>query len=283
MPASESQLDRYAVAGNPVEHSQSPFIHGQFAQATGEALVYERLLCAMDGFEARVRAFASAGARGCNITVPFKRDALRLATRCSPRAKLAEAANVLRFDTDGWWADNTDGIGLVNDIERNARVTLQGARVLLIGAGGAASGALGPLIDAQPTEIMVANRTLETAQSLVARHAARGAARLAACTLADAGEAFDVIINATASSLQGAAIPVSPRTLREGTLAIDMMYGPAAANFTSWAQRHGAIARDGLGMLVEQAAQAFWVWRGVLPDTAPVLDALRERMLALKP
>ncbi|GAB4553608.1 MAG: shikimate dehydrogenase [Rhizobacter sp.] len=274
-------MDRYVVAGNPVEHSQSPFIHAQFAAATGQSMSYERLLCPMDGFAASIRAFAASGGRGCNITVPFKFEAISLATRRSDRAALAQAANVLRFDADGWLADNTDGIGLVRDIERNAGVALRGQRVLLIGAGGAAAGALGPLLEASPAELVIANRSLDKAQALVERHASladQHGTTLVARPLADCGTAFDVVINATATSLQGAAIPVAASVLRPGGLALDMMYGPAAAGFLNWATQHGAIARDGLGMLVEQAAEAFFLWRGVRPITAPVLAALRSRL-----
>jgi shikimate dehydrogenase len=275
--------DRYVVAGNPVEHSQSPFIHAQFAQATGQDVVYDRLLCPLDGFAATVQAFAASGGRGCNVTVPFKFDACRLAPRRSERAALAEAANVLRFDPQGWYADNTDGVGLVRDIERNAGVPLTGQRVLMVGAGGAAAGALGPLIAARPREVVVANRSVDKAQALVQRHAAlatQHGVQLAARSLHDAGAAFDVLINATATSLQGAAVPVAAGVLRPGSLALDMMYGPAAAGFLQWAEQHGARSRDGLGMLVEQAAEAFQVWRGVMPETAPVLAALRARLAA---
>jgi shikimate dehydrogenase len=276
-------MDRYVVAGNPVEHSQSPFIHAQFAAATGQAMSYDRLLCPMDGFADSIRAFAAGGGRGCNITVPFKFDAISLASRLSDRAALAQAANVLRFDAEGWLADNTDGIGLARDIERNAGVVLRGQRLLLIGAGGAAAGALGPLIEAGPSELVVANRSLGKAQALVERHMPLAHAHGTTLTtrpLTDCGAAFDVVVNATATSLQGAAIPVAASVLRPGGLALDMMYGPAAAGFLSWATQHGAIARDGLGMLVEQAAEAFFLWRGVRPDTAPVLAALRNRLAA---
>ena len=279
-------MDRYAVAGNPVEHSQSPFIHAAFAEQTGQAMSYTRLLCPMDGFAGQVRAFASEGGRGCNVTVPFKFDAFSLAARASERATLAQAANVLRFDPEGWWADNTDGVGLVRDIERNAGVPLAGRRVLVIGAGGAAAGALGPLLQAGPAGLVLANRSLDKAEALVARHAAlaaRTGTSLAARPLADCGSAFDVVINASASSLQGAAVPVSPAVLAPGALALDMMYGPAAAGFLAWAATQGAQGRDGLGMLVEQAAEAFALWRGRQPDTAPVLQALRARLAQPRP
>ena len=272
-------MDRYVVAGNPVEHSQSPFIHTEFARRTGQALDYGRLLVPTGGFADAVRALAEGGAKGCNITVPFKFEAFGLAARHTERATLAQAANVLRFDAQGWLADNTDGAGLVDDIERNANVSLAGARVLLIGAGGAASGALGPLLAALPAELVLANRTLAKAQALVDRHrTVVGGALLRASTLEGCGRDFDVVINASASSLQGASVPVSPVVLAPGALALDMMYGAAARQFLEWAEEHGARGRDGLGMLVEQAAAAFALWRGVRPETAAVLAALRERM-----
>ena len=274
-------MDHYVVAGNPVEHSQSPFIHAEFARQTGQVLEYGRLLVPAGGFAAAVRVLAENGAKGCNVTVPFKFDAFALAVRHTERATLAQAANVLRFDADGWLADNTDGVGLVNDIERNAEVPLAGTRVLLIGAGGAASGALGPLLAAQPGELVLANRTLDKARALVERHRVIASATLLrAATLADCGRDFDVVINASASSLQGAGVPVSPVVLAPGGLALDMMYGPAAQPFLDWAIEAGARGRDGLGMLVEQAAAAFELWRGVRPETAAVLAALRARMQA---
>ena len=274
-------IDRYAVLGNPVAHSQSPFIHAAFAQQTEQALAYERVLCALDDFEPTVRRFAAEGGRGCNVTVPFKFDAPRLAARCSDRARLAEAANVLRFDADGWFADNTDGVGLLRDIEANAGVLLAGRRVLLLGAGGGGAGVLGPLLQAGPAQLWVANRSPDKALALVARHATLAevhGVQLGGGGLASPHGAFDVLINATASSLQGAPVPVAAAHLAPGALAVDLMYGPAAAPFLAWAQAQGAVPRDGLGMLVEQAAEAFFVWRGVRPSTAPVLQALRARL-----
>ena len=274
-------MDRYVVAGNPVEHSQSPFIHAEFAKQTGQVMAYGRHLCPLDGFAESMRALAAGGARGCNVTVPFKFEAFRQGRRPTPRAALAEAANVLCFDADGWLADNTDGAGLVNDLEKNAGVPLAGRRLLLIGAGGAAAGVLGPLLAARPAVLVVANRTVDRALALVDRHrSVAGAARLDAAPLHACGAGYDVVINASASSLQRAGVPVAPATLAPGALALDMMYGPAAQGFLDWAAAHGAIGRDGLGMLVEQAAAAFELWRGVRPDTAPVLSALRARMAA---
>ncbi len=277
--------DRYVVLGNPVAHSRSPFIHHRFAEQTGQKLVYDRLLCAMDGFEAAVRRFAAEGGRGCNVTLPFKFEVPALAMQCTPRATLAAAANVLRIDEGCWLADNTDGAGLVHDIEQGASVALRGQTVLLIGAGGAAAGVLGPILQRQPAAVVVANRSVERAQALVTRHgpwAVQHGARLGACGLAEAQEhgAFAVVINASASSLQGAASPVAAAVLGKGSLAVDLMYGDAAAPWLRWAQSHGAVARDGLGMLVEQAAEAFELWRGVRPDTVAVLQALRQAMVA---
>lgn len=276
-----SAPDRYAVAGNPIAHSRSPLIHTQFAQQTGQAMVYERLLCPLDAFAATLGRFADEGAKGCNVTVPFKFEAFEMAARRTPRAELAQAANTLRFDAPdagGWLADNTDGVGLVRDITVNAGVSVAGARVLLLGAGGASAGVLGPLIEARPAEIVVANRTADKAQALVDRHA--GWARehgvtLSARSLSEPGQAYDVFINGTAASLSGGGIPVGPEVLHPGSLALDMMYGPAAQAFLDWARAHGAVARDGLGMLVEQAAESFALWRGVRPDTAQVLSAMR--------
>ncbi|RQP23256.1 shikimate dehydrogenase [Piscinibacter terrae] len=276
-------MDRYVVAGNPVEHSQSPFIHALFAKATGEPVEYGRLLAPLDGFEATIRRFAGEGGRGCNVTVPFKFDAFKLAPHHTDRAALAQAANVLRFDAQGWMADNTDGAGLVSDIERNAGVALRGKKVLLIGAGGASAGVLGPLIRAGSVEVVVANRSVDKAQALVERHRAAATLQgtaLRAASLDQAGSSYDVVVNGTAASLSGAGIPVGAQVLREGTLALDMMYGPPARGFLDWAASHGAIGRDGLGMLVEQAAEAFLFWRGVRPATAAVLAALRERLAA---
>jgi shikimate dehydrogenase len=282
-------VDRYAVLGHPVAHSQSPFIHAEFARQTGQALDYGRIDCPLDGFAASVQAFIDSAdaardlgpARGCNITVPFKFQVLPLAARVTARAQLAQAANVLRFDADGWLADNSDGIGLRRDIEQGAGVALAGQHVLLIGAGGAAAGVLGPLLQAGPAAVTVANRTPAKAEALVGRHAGEAAThgvQLRASGLADAGKGYNVVINSSASSLAGDAVPVAASVLAPGALAVDLMYGPAAAPFLAWAAAHGATGRDGLGMLVEQAAEAFALWRGVLPDTAPVLAALRQRL-----
>jgi len=282
-------FDRYAVLGHPVAHSRSPFIHARFAEQTGEALRYATQECPLDGFAASLQAFAEAGGAGCNVTVPFKFEALAVAASASPRALLAGAANVLKRTADGsgWWADNTDGVGLVRDIQDNAGVLLAGQRVLLVGAGGAGAGVLGPLLAARPAQVVVANRSVDKATALVARHSAWAALHgvaLSASGLAGAGEGFAVVLNASASSLTGAPSPVAASVLAPRALVVDLMYGPAAAAFLAWAENADAVlgvrARDGLGMLVEQAAEAFFVWRGVRPQTPPVLAALRAQMAA---
>ena len=270
--------DLYCVMGNPVEHSRSPWIHARFAELTGQALAYERRLVPLDGFGAALRDFAQAGGRGCNITVPFKLEAAQAASVRSERVQLAGAANTLSFIDGAIHADNTDGLGLVADIERNAGLPLAGRDVLLVGAGGAAAGALAPLIECTPRRIAIVNRTPERAQALVVSHASLALLHKTELLALDiqAPEAdFDVIINATASSLAGAAAPVPASVLRNGALAYDMMYGPAAQGFLDWATQHGATARDGLGMLVEQAAEAFQLWRGLRPPSAQVLQELR--------
>ena len=273
-----SSADLYCVMGNPVAHSRSPAIHARFAELTAEHLVYERCLLPIDGFVQGVRDFIARGGRGCNVTVPFKIEAAALATHRSERVQLADAANTLVFGPDGIHADNTDGLGLVADITRNAGLPLAGRDVLLVGAGGAAAGVLGPLLQAGVRHITVANRTLARAQALVQAHAGLASlqkAELLALTPQALEANFDLIINATASSLAGDAVPVPAHVLRTGSMAYDMMYGPAAQGFLDWARQHGAVPRDGLGMLVEQAAEAFALWRGVRPPSAQVLKELQ--------
>jgi shikimate dehydrogenase len=269
------------LLGNPVAHSRSPWIHTRFADLTGQAMVYDRLLVDPGGFRDAITGLRAQGARGCNVTVPFKFEAGALAASPTPRALLAGACNTLRFDGDEVFGDNTDGVGLVRDIAVNAGVALEGASVLLVGAGGAASGVLGPLIAAGPQRMVVVNRTAQKALALVARHESLAqdcGVALEARAIDDLAAPFDIVINGTASSLAGGQVPVPPAVLRPGTLACDMMYGPPALGFLDWAARHGAVPRDGLGMLVEQAAESFLVWRGVRPPSAAVLSELRERL-----
>jgi len=274
-------MDTYVVIGNPVAHSKSPRIHARFAELTGQALTYGRLELPVDGFAAGVDAARRDGLRGANVTVPFKFEAYAYAQHRSERAELAQACNTLRFDADGVHADNTDGIGLVNDIQRNAGVALRGARVLVVGAGGGAAGVLGPLLAESPAELLVVNRTADKAVALAARHAdwaQRHHTVVRGAGLDAVDGPFDVVVNATATSMTGATIPVPVRALRPGTLAVDMMYGPAAQPFADWVRLHGAVPRDGLGMLLEQAVAAFKFWRGVEPPGAQVLAELRAEL-----
>ena len=274
-------MDSYCLLGNPVDHSKSPWIHARFAELTGQDLHYGKRLVPLDGFATAVAAFRAEGGKGCNVTVPFKFEAAPLATRLSARAELAGACNTLRFDGSEVFADNTDGIGLVSDIQNNAGVALKGLDVLLLGAGGAAAGVLGPLIEARPRRIVVANRTQGKAEVLVSRHDALAQAhgvRLEAPEQHAVQGTYEVVINGTATSMQGAQAPVSPAVLAHKALAVDMMYGPAAQGFMAWALEHGATPRDGLGMLVEQAAESFLVWRGVRPPSAQVLAELRATL-----
>lgn len=272
-------VDHYCVMGNPIAHSRSPWIHTRFAELTGQTMVYDKREIPLDHFDHSVQAFINEGGLGCNITVPFKFKAAALATHTSERGLLAQAANILTFKDGQILGDNTDGLGLVDDIERNAGLPLKGLRVLLIGAGGAAAGVLGPLINAQPAHISVANRTLHKAEVLVARHqslAVLQKTELVAHDLKALETDYDVIVNGTASSLSGAGVPVGEHVLKPGALAYDMMYGPGAQGFMDWAKQHGAVPRDGLGMLVEQAAEAFLIWRGVRPPSGQVLTELRK-------
>ena len=274
-------MDAYVVIGNPIAHSKSPEIHAGFARQTGQSLSYERLLAPLDDFPASVRRFIAEGGRGANVTVPFKLQAHALADQLSERARLAGAVNTLKFEHGTIFGDNTDGAGLVADIVTNAGITLAGKRVLLLGAGGAARGALLPLLEQQPAELVLANRTLPKAQELVAQFAQfAGSSTLAASAFGDLQGPFEVIINATSASL-GAEVPPLPATaFGTSTLAYDMMYGSAPTVFLQVAAQHGAMVRDGLGMLVEQAAEAFLLWRGVRPTTTEVLATLRTQLQA---
>ena len=266
--------DSYCVIGNPVAHSKSPVIHAAFAKQTGQALRYGRELAPLDGFVAHVQGLIAAGFLGANVTVPFKLDAARLATSLSARAQAAGAVNTLSFIDGAILGDNTDGPGLVADIVRNAGVDLTGRRVLLLGAGGAARGVVLPLLQAGSVAIVVANRTRATGDALVADFAD---ARVSACEYGDIAGVFDVVVNATSASLAGGLPPVPAAAFGAGTLALDMMYAARPTPFMDFAAGHGASVRDGLGMLVEQAAEAFALWRGMRPDTAPVLALLRKQ------
>jgi shikimate dehydrogenase len=272
--------DRYCVIGNPVAHSKSPEIHAAFAAQAGLDLVYERCLAPLDGFAATVGQLAAAGYRGANVTLPFKLEAAALATALSERARAAGAVNTLSFADGAILGDNTDGAGLVNDIVRNAQVALAGKRVLLVGAGGAARGVILPLLQQQPRQLVIANRTRAAADALAAQFAPQAGPgqQLAACGFAELDTPFDIVVNATSASLAGTMPALPAAAFAPGALALDMMYGAQPTRFMTFAQQHGAQARDGLGMLVEQAAEAFFIWRGVRPATAAVLSALRSQM-----
>lgn len=262
--------DRYAVFGHPIAHSKSPQIHAAFAQQTGQDMAYDAILAPTDGFADSVAQFVAAGGRGANVTVPFKEEAFKLASRLTPRAQRAGAVNTLRFEGADIVGDNTDGAGLVADLTRNLHCSLAGKRILLLGAGGAARGVIEPLLEQQPAALVIANRTVSRAQEL-ADLFGNG---VTACSFDAANTPFDVVINATAASLAGELPPLSPAIFEPDMLAYDMMYGRDTP-FLSFARSHGAATADGLGMLVEQAAEAFFVWRGVRPDTAAVIAALR--------
>ena len=269
--------DRYCVIGNPIAHSKSPLIHAAFAHQTGQQLSYERCLAPEHGFAATVADLIARGYRGANVTVPFKLEAAALATTLSARALAAGAVNTLVFADGAIGGDNTDGAGLVGDIVRNAGFAIGGRRVLMLGAGGAARGAILPLLGEGPRELVIANRTRATADALVQRFAGQGAA-ISACEFAELDGCFDLIINATSASLAAALPPVPGVVFSTSTLALDMMYGNKPTVFMEFASQHGASVRDGLGMLVEQAAEAFAIWRGVRPDTAGILKDMRSTL-----
>ena len=280
--------DRYCVLGNPVAHSRSPAIHAQFAAQCGQDMRYEAVLAPLDGFADTVAQFVAAGGKGANVTVPFKEEAFRLSARRSARAELAGAVNTLVFGAAGIFGDNTDGAGLVRDIADNLGIALAGKRILLLGAGGAARGVIAPVLACRPASLFIANRTADKAHVLARQFsdiAAPGgylSGTVYAGNFAEtAGNCFDIVINATSASLSGAALQLPAGIFATGSLAYDMMYGQGETPFLALAREQGAAhLADGLGMLVEQAAEAFQVWRGVRPETAPVLAALRRQLTA---
>jgi len=269
--------DRYAVIGNPIEHSKSPFIHQAFARQTGEEIEYGRILGDLDHFEEDVRRFFADGGKGLNVTVPFKERAFRLADRLGERARSAGAVNTLALQADGaLLGENTDGVGLVRDLVVNHGFRFTGRRVLLLGAGGASRGVARPLLEQHPAELVIANRTASKAETLAA--GLQGLeAPVHGCGLdALEGERFDLIVNGTAAGLKGELPAIPDDCLASGGWVYDMMYGAEPTAFVRWGRAHGAEkALDGLGMLVEQAAESFFIWRGVRPETAPVIEALR--------
>jgi shikimate dehydrogenase len=273
--------DRYAVVGNPVAHSKSPFIHAQFARQTGEDIEYGRILAPLDGFRATVEVFRRGGGRGLNVTVPFKLEAYALATWHSEPALDAEAVNVLKFVEDRIEGYNTDGVGLVRDLQSNLGFAIAGRRVLLMGAGGAAQGAMGPLLAAAPAALAIGNRTADKAQRLAERFAPSGRVARTHLTGSDyqalAGQVFDLVINATSASLSDTVPALPAGVFAPGSLAYDMMYGKGLTPFLDLARAQGAARlADGIGMLVEQAAESFLIWRGVRPRTDDVIAQLQS-------
>jgi shikimate dehydrogenase len=270
--------DPYGVIGHPVGHSWSPFIHGMFARQTGENLVYRLHEVPADDFRNYALEFFSRGGCGLNVTVPHKVAAADLANELTPRAERAGAVNTLMLKRDNrLLGDNTDGAGLVHDLRDNLSVDLQNRRVLILGAGGATRGVVAPLLVLRPAELVVANRTAERAQAFIADFADLGSVR--GCGFEDIGErAFDVVINATSASLSGEVPAVPSTVILPETVCYDMAYGRSETPFLKWARENRCDrAFQGWGMLVEQAAESFQLWRGVRPQTAPVLAALRER------
>ena len=266
--------DQYAVIGNPIAHSKSPLIHAAFAREVKHDISYERILAPLDQFRETVDAFRRRGARGANVTVPFKFEAYMYATQLTDRAKACGAVNTLRFDNEEIFGDNTDGIGLTRDISENLRVSIAGARVLMLGAGGAAYGVADALLDQQPTTLAIANRTHEKAAKLAAKYSGSVAHAITLDNLPS--QQFDIIINATSASLSDELPLISSSNFAPNSLAYDMMYGKGKTAFLQLAKRAGARTADGVGMLAEQAAEAFYVWRGVRVKTAGVITMLSQ-------
>jgi len=266
--------DKYAVIGNPIAHSKSPLIHEAFAKQTAQDMSYERVLAPLDGFSAIVQDLIAKGYKGVNVTVPFKFEAYNLADQIENHALDAGAANTLLFNKQGIVADNTDGAGLVKDITQNLKQPIAGKRILLLGAGGAAEGVLHPILGCAPGLLVIANRTLDKALSMV-KKVESSVVSLAGCEFSNLqGQEFDIVVNATSAGLTDTALPIPDTIFAKGCLAYDMMYGRETP-FMAQARRNGARVADGLGMLVEQAAEAFYLWRNVRPQTQPVIEMVR--------
>lgn len=271
--------DQYAVVGNPIGHSKSPAIHAAFAKQTGQDLNYEAKLFELDLFNEQAQAFFAAGGKGLNVTVPFKLDAWQFADILSKRAQRAGSVNTLMVGKDGKiYGDNTDGVGLVRDILQNYGGSIANKRVLVLGAGGAVRGVLAIMLAETPAALVIANRTVSKAQALADEFADLGSVTALGFDEL-AGQQFDLVINGTAASLQGNLPPLPDAILAEDAWCYDMMYSAEETVFNAWARGQGAVkTMDGLGMLVEQAAESFFMWRQVRPDTQPVIAALRGQM-----
>jgi shikimate dehydrogenase len=267
--------DKYCVFGNPISHSKSPFIHSAFARQTRQDIEYTAMLATIEGFADAVANFIATGGRGANVTVPFKQDAFQLVTRLTARAELAGAANTLVFEGDSIIGDNTDGVGLLRDIMVNLGFPISDKRILLLGAGGAARGVIAPLLEQQPQSVAIANRTASRAAALAEHFTHLGP--VSGCGYSElGGRSFDIVIDATSAALSGTMQALPAGTFAPGSLAYEMMYGRGETPFQRLARNQGAaMISDGLGMLVEQAAESFFVWRGVRPDCAPVMELLR--------
>lgn len=276
LPHQAYVTDRYCVFGNPIAHSRSPQIHALFALQKKQSLTYDKRFVDIGGFSNAVTEFVAEGGRGANVTVPFKLEALALAGHRTARAETAGAANTLSFVAGAIHADNTDGTGLVRDLGSNLGFKLQGASILILGAGGAARGVMGELLAERPARIVLANRTLAKAEDIAARFARAGQVEATALD-AIPHQPFDLVLNATSSGLTGEAIPLPRAIFTRDTLAYDMVYGKPTA-FLQAARQAGAQTADGLGMLVEQAAESFFIWRGVRPNTAPVIAQIRREV-----
>jgi shikimate dehydrogenase len=271
-------LDFYAVIGNPIRHSKSPIIHKEFARQTHQNMQYEAILAPLDGFETAVKRFQQRGGKGMNVTLPFKLEAYAISTRLTDRANAAQAVNTLKFDENhGILGDNTDGAGLIRDIEVNQSVVIADKSVLLMGAGGAARGVILPLLEQRPRILAIANRTKEKAQVLQEQFSSHG--NILTGHYQDfSGERFDIIINATSASLHDELPPLPTGIFAEKSTAYDIMYGKELTPFLRFAKQQGVSNLvDGIGMLVEQAAESFFLWRGVRPETRKVIEMLRKK------
>jgi shikimate dehydrogenase len=275
-------MDQYGVIGNPVQHSKSPLIYRLFAEQTGQSLQYSAILVELEGLAVALAAFQAQGGKGVNITLPFKHRAVALVDSLTERAQRAEAINTITFNEDGSrLGDNTDGVGLVRDILVNKHFSIRGKRILVLGAGGAVRGIIDPLFGEHPSEIVIANRTENKAVALAEEFSDAGSTQACPLSLLE-NNSFDLVINGTSASLQDEMLDLPGSILKEDALCYDMVYGRGVTPFLRWAREQGSVlCVDGLGMLVEQAAESFYLWRNSKPDTKPVFAALNDSMLSI--